>query len=170
MEYIQEKNLFKRIPKNKGFDEPNSFWYFIQTVGGIYFMHKHGFIHRDLKPENLLVDENNMIKICDFGWTCEIDFDTDSQGNVYAADRETFCGTLQYMAPEMMNKRAHGHQIDTWALGVLLYELVHGVEPFPCKSANQINIAHKQMKISFKKGCSNEYKDLVLKLLQYNPQ
>ena len=74
------------------------------------------------------------------------------------------------MAPEMMNKNPHGHKVDTWALGILLYELVHGVEPFAGKGLSQISSAQRQMKISFKKGCSNEYKDLVLKLLQYNPE
>ena len=143
MEYISEKNLFKRIPKNTGFDEHDTFWYWIQTVQGIYFMHKHRIIHRDLKPENLLVDKQNMIKICDFGWTCEIVADVDSDGQEVVEDRNTFCGTLAYMAPEMMHKRPHGHEVDIWALGILRYELVHGVEPFQGKGASQISSAQK---------------------------
>ena len=75
---------------------------------GIYFMHKHKIIHRDLKPENLLVDKNDMIKICDFGWTCEIDAERDSNGNEIVEERTTFCGTMAYMAPEMTNKQPHG--------------------------------------------------------------
>ena len=66
-----------------GLPEYEAFFYFIQTVAGIYFLHKNGFVHRDLKPENLLLAENSVIKICDFGWTFETDVETDSDGNVY---------------------------------------------------------------------------------------
>lgn len=62
-------------------------------MAGIYFLHTNGFIHRDLKPENLLVGDKNILKICDFGWCVQED------SNV---ERNTFCGTLEYMAPEMI--------------------------------------------------------------------
>ena len=75
MEYIPKDNLFNAIRKYRGYNEKKAFWYFIQTVVGVYFLHKNQFIHRDLKPENLLIDNENRIKICDFGWTCEIDFE-----------------------------------------------------------------------------------------------
>ena len=95
-------------------------------------MHKHGFIHRDLKPENLLIDEQLIVKICDFGWTVENSLERDSDNNYfYEGERQTYCGTLEYMAPEMIQQRSYDHSIDTWALGILLYELVHGQAPFP---------------------------------------
>ena len=62
-------------------------------MAGIYFLHKNGFIHRDLKPENLLVGDKNVLKICDFGWCVQEDA---------GETRNTFCGTLEYMAPEMI--------------------------------------------------------------------
>ena len=66
-------------------------------------MHKHGFIHRDLKPENLLIDEQLIVKICDFGWTVENSLERDSDNNYfYEGERQTYCGTLEYMAPEMI--------------------------------------------------------------------
>ncbi len=79
-------------------------------------------IHRDLKPENLLLDENGNIKICDFGWSAE--FSNQNQ------KRTTFCGTIDYMAPEMIQDKSHDHTLDIWCLGVLLYELLHGKAPF----------------------------------------
>lgn len=84
-------------------------------------MHKNGFIHRDIKPENLLIDQNNILKICDFGWCVE---QKDEE------QRNTFCGTLEYMAPEMITGIPHDHRLDIWCLGILLYELVHGHAPF----------------------------------------
>lgn len=128
-----------------------AFYYFIQTVAGIYFLHHNGFIHRDLKPENLLVSENQTVKICDFGWCVEEDADE---------QRNTFCGTLEYMAPEMINNQPHNHKIDVWSLGILLYELCHGKAPF---RGNQKKIGQEINKgeINFKRGLSMEYKDLV---------
>lgn len=166
MEYIPKDNLFNAIRKYRGYNEKKAFWYFIQTVVGVYFLHKNQFIHRDLKPENLLIDNDNRIKICDFGWTCEFDVETDSQGNEYEEERNTYCGTPAYMAPEMRNKRPHGHQIDTWALGILLYELVHGREPFVGQQQDIIN-KQKKMQIKFTDGLSENYEDLVRALLQY---
>lgn len=87
MEYIPKRNLFLQIPKRKGLNEDRAFWFFIQTVAGVYFLHKHGFIHRDLKPENLLIDDNHIIKICDFGWTVDNAIERDSEGYFYEGER-----------------------------------------------------------------------------------
>ena len=71
LEYVRQGNLFFIIRNRKKqslLNEDEAFYFFIQTVAGIYFLHQNGFIHRDLKPENLLVGEKNILKICDFGW------------------------------------------------------------------------------------------------------
>jgi serine/threonine protein kinase len=73
-----------------------------------------------MQPENLLLDDDLNIKLCDFGWAT-------SQINCM---RSTFCGTYEYMAPEMVLENRYDYRIDIWALGVLLYELVHGKAPF----------------------------------------
>lgn len=78
-------------------------------------------MHRDLKPENILVDENKKIKLCDFGWSAIY---KDSE------NRETVCGTCEYMAPEIFMKKRQTKMTDVWALGILLYELFHGYAPF----------------------------------------
>ena len=71
LEYVEQGNLFFIIRKKAKLTEDEAFYFFIQTVAGIYFLHKNGFIHRDLKPENLLVGSDNVLKICDFGWCVE---------------------------------------------------------------------------------------------------
>lgn len=87
-------------------------------------MHDLDIMHRDIKPENILLDHNLNVKICDLGWAAE-----DIKQN-----RKTFCGTYEYMAPEMVLERQYNYKIDIWALGILLYELTHGVAPFQAKS------------------------------------
>ena len=110
MEYVSKSNLFTLIQKERSFAEETAFYFFIQTLAGMYFLHKNGFIHRDLKPENLLVTENNVLKICDFGWTYESDLDENNEnGESETGERKTFCGTLEYMAPEMINRKHHNH-------------------------------------------------------------
>lgn len=121
LEYAQKGNLFYLIRSKKQLSEDEAFYFFIQTAAGIYFLHKNGFIHRDIKPENLLIGEDNILKICDFGWC--VQNDNESQ-------RNTFCGTLEYMAPEMIQNLPHNHTLDVWCLGILLFELVHGHAPF----------------------------------------
>ena len=96
MEYAAQGALFKIIREHSGFDERTAFYYFIQACSGIYFLHKNGFMHRDLKPENLLVSHSNTLKICDFGGSVE-----HASGDT-AAQRKTFLGTFEYMAPEMV--------------------------------------------------------------------
>ena len=160
LEYAEFDSLFALSKNYKYFSESTAFYYFIQALNAIYFLHLHSIIHRDLKPENLLIDENNVLKLCDFGWSV---FITNNK-------RTTFCGTVEYMAPEIIKKQKYDESIDIWSLGVLLYELVHSYSPFVSDDldARKIgyNIVEKDLK--FKEGVSEEYKDLIKKLLIKN--
>ena len=98
-----------------------------------------------------------MIKICDFGWCVQSDA---------SQQRSTFCGTLEYMAPEMLNNRSHNHTLDVWSLGILLFELCHGRAPFT-GTIHDIKEKINNGYIRFKPGLSDDYKDLVNKILKY---
>lgn len=120
MEYVNGGTLFNLIQKSSGMKEEKAFQLFIQVSASIQYLHHYNMIHRDIKPENVLVDKEGNVKICDFGWTVEIS----DKG------RSTFCGTYEYMAPEMVKEMPYDQHIDVWSLGVLLYELTHGYSPF----------------------------------------
>ena len=150
--------MFYLIRKEKFLSEDTAFYFFIQVCSGIYYLHKQGLIHRDIKPENILIKDGNIIKICDFGWCVQSD---------HMQQRNTFCGTLEYMAPEMIQNKNHNHTLDIWSLGILLYELVHGRAPFTGVHPREISDKIMRGQIRFKPGLSNEYKDLVNKILVY---
>jgi serine/threonine protein kinase len=138
MDYVNKGNLYQIIKMSHGLDEKRAFKYFIQVVAAVHFLHENNLIHRDLKPENLLIDNNSVVKLCDFGWCVEL-----KVGN-----RETFCGTFEYMAPELVKELPYDHGVDVWSLGVLLYELIHGYSPF--RANNDLNIENDDYTQIFK--------------------
>ncbi len=122
MEYAEKGTLFNLIQSTKGMSEERAFKYFIQVASAIEFLHKNNLMHRDLKPENCLIDSGDNIKLCDFGWTVECN-----------RNRVTFCGTYEYMAPEIIRELPYNNLIDSWSLGILLYEMIHTYSPFRVK-------------------------------------
>lgn len=162
MEYVPNGTLFKMIQKSKGLSEANAFEIFIQIASVLHFLHGNNFAHRDIKPENILIMKGNDVKLCDFGWCV----------NVSTGERATFCGTYEYMAPEIVNDEQYDLSIDIWSLGVLLYEMLHGYSPFkPSSYKNQKNATREifeniqKHKYKIEKDVSEECRDLIDKLL-----
>jgi serine/threonine protein kinase len=83
------------------------------------YLHQFNIIHRDLKPENILLCSNDVVKLSDFGWSVHT-----------TKTRKTFCGTIDYICPEIINKSAYDYKLDLWTIGVLAYELNCGHAPF----------------------------------------
>ena len=164
LEYANTGSLFHHIRKKKGFDEKNAFMYFIQVCNAIYFLHKNNLIHRDIKPENILLEDWKKVKLCDFGWCVEIS----------SKQRSTYCGTTEYMAPEIITSNNYDKSIDIWSLGILLYELIHGFSPFRATiqkyNDNEVINNIKKHEIKFHKNISNECKELIFSLLEKNSQ
>ena len=113
------------------------------------------------QPENLLLNENYDIKLCDFGWSTQ---------RAKHEKMRTFCGTYEYMAPELLQKKSYDYTVDIWGLGILLYELMHGYSPYRAKKIEEIydNIINKGIKFSSR--ISEEVKDLLVKILKINPK
>ena len=92
----------------------------------LYYLHSFGVAHRDLKPENILMGADGYIMLSDFGLS------------KMAVESNTFCGTPEYIAPEIITGQGHDHTADWWALGVLTYEMLTGVPPYYDKNRNMM--------------------------------
>ena len=161
MGYAKNGNLYQLITEMKtGFSEIKAFRYFIQVVNAVYFLHENQIIHRDIKPENLLICENDTIKLCDFGWAKQLTL----------KNRSSFCGTVEYMAPEIIESENYDYSVDIWSLGILLYELLMGHSPFKDKTTKNTIVNIKLHELKFDKEISEDCKDLINKLLEVNKE
>ena len=155
LEHAESGSLFQKLRENRCLSEEVARRYFSQVLAGMIYLHDRHVVHRDIKPENILLDRNDRVKICDFGWCVKGD-----------EPRSTFCGTLAYMAPEMIKGQPHSSEVDIWALGVLLYELLHGCSPF--EAARDMDKVQKivNCRIEFDEGISENAKDIIMKMVQ----
>lgn len=132
LEFADRGTLFEKLKRlgPKGLEENAAARHFKDTVSGIGYLHGINVAHRDLKPENILLyGAKEVAKIADFGWCVEITEE--------APERSTFCGTLDYLSPEMLMSEPHGTPVDLWALGVLLYEMLLAKAPFAHSSQKE---------------------------------
>ena len=137
----------------------------IQTIEIIKYLHSLNIIYRDIKPENLLLDKDYNIKLCDYGWATYI-----TPGKYLTV----YCGTPEYVSPEMLKKYPYNEKVDIWALGVLIFELVFGYAPFASNFNEDRYNNIKAGKINWPNDLNNnEYndiKDLIEKILKINPK
>ena len=166
LEYCAGGSLFDYVQAKKGLSEKESFVFFLQACLAVETLHRSRIVHRDIKPENLLLDKAKNLKLCDFG--CSFEFLKHTP-----AVRKTYCGTVDYMAPEFFQKVPHGMAADVWALGVLLFEMVHARPPFDADDeADKIEaiLDSDNQTFDFKAAISGDFKDLVQKLLTGEPR
>ena len=155
--------LYRILRKARKFDERTTAQILRETISALQYLHSFDppIIHRDLKPENLLLNENGRIYLADFGWS---NFKND--GDI----RKTFCGTPEYIAPEMLKKEGHDHRIDIWSIGVLMFELLAGYSPFSAKSNQDLYQNIRKLKIHWPADMPPLAKNLISKILKLDPK
>ncbi|KAF5839684.1 kinase-like domain-containing protein [Dunaliella salina] len=119
LEYVPGGDFFGFLQKVTALKEDHARFYAAQIILGLECLHARNIAFRDLKPENMLVDGEGYVKITDFGFTKVVN------GATY-----TFCGTPDYIAPEIILNKGHGPAVDYWSLGCMIYEMLHGLPPF----------------------------------------
>ena len=131
LEYCSGGELFFHLSRFRKFPEHVARFYAAELALAIEFLHGQGVIYRDMKPENVLLDSEGHVKLGDFGLAKDNIWDP-CQG------AKSICGTPEYMAPEVLNKVGHGHSVDWWGLGMILYEMLTGLPPWYTKDRQKL--------------------------------
>ena len=161
MPYASRGQLYTLLKKNVKLEQKMTAQFIRETISAVKYLHEHNIIHRDIKPENILLDQNYRVKLSDFGWSnfCNPD-----------EKRKTFCGTPEYLSPEMVMKLPHDYRVDIWSLGVLLFECLAGYPPFTGQNEIELFRNIKQLKIKWPIDFPPLAKNLVSKILKINPE
>ena len=164
MEYISNGNLYSFISCHPNNILPPETVTKItkELVSAVYYLHNMTppIIHRDIKPENILLDENNSIKLTDFGWSNYINL---------TEVRNTFCGTPLYLSPEMIIGNSHNENVDVWCIGVIIFELLVGRIPFAGRDKNTLLHNIIRGNISWGVKMDEDAVDLIKKILVVDP-
>ncbi|CAD8143598.1 unnamed protein product [Paramecium pentaurelia] len=163
LEYCAGGELFYHLRKLKKLNEQDAKYYFVEICIGMAYLHSQNIVYRDIKPENILLDLQGHLMLSDFGL---------SKPGMAAEDfAYSFCGSPEYMAPEMLMKTGHNYLVDCYCLGALLYELVSGLPPYYSHNTQEIynSILTETIQFPDYVQISNQLKDLILSLLEKDP-
>eukprot|EP00916_Digyalum_oweni_P002586 GHVL01004711.1.p1 GENE.GHVL01004711.1~~GHVL01004711.1.p1 ORF type:complete len:606 (+),score=72.05 GHVL01004711.1:2918-4735(+) len=153
LEYCPDGELYHFLNKQKCLSEGRTAFYLEQLMCALEYCHSKNVMHRDLKPENLLIGENHRIKLADFGWS------------VHSRERRmTLCGTMDYLAPEVIKKDAHSEYVDLWACGIMCYELLCGAPPFEERSPQNTYARIQKVDFKFPKHVSDAAMDFITRM------
>ncbi|KAL5475427.1 hypothetical protein EMCRGX_G025243 [Ephydatia muelleri] len=155
LEYVPGGELFTFLRTAHRFDNPTAVFFAAEIVMALDYLHSQDIVYRDLKPENILLSNAGHIKLTDFGFAKRL------------VSRRTFtlCGTPEYLAPEIIQGRGHGKEVDWWALGILIFEMLIGYPPFFDEHPFRIYEKILDSRIDFPRHLDPMAKDLIKKLL-----
>jgi len=160
LDYFQGGELFFHLKNKRRFSEEVARLYVGEIALALGHLHSLGVIYRDLKPENILLDDIGHVCLTDFGLSKDVDKDDKAH---------TFCGTPEYLAPEIVTGAGHDKAVDWWSLGILLYELTVGIPPFYSQNVNEMYNKIQHGVLRFPPFLSEPCKNLIVALLNRDP-
>eukprot|EP00002_Diphylleia_rotans_P007945 TRINITY_DN1759_c0_g1_i1.p1 TRINITY_DN1759_c0_g1~~TRINITY_DN1759_c0_g1_i1.p1 ORF type:complete len:397 (-),score=105.82 TRINITY_DN1759_c0_g1_i1:291-1481(-) len=165
MDFVNGGELFFHLKKENRFSEDRVRLYVAEIASAIDHLHNLDIVYRDLKPENILLDAQGHICITDFGLSKKLETSiTDDDGKTH-----TFCGTPEYLAPEVLQGVGHGKGVDWWSLGTLMYEMLTGLPPFYSQNVNVMYHKILNAELRFPAYVSPDAKNLIEGLLHRDP-
>jgi p70 ribosomal S6 kinase len=161
LEYLSGGELFTLLEREGVFLEDTASFYLGEITLALGHLHRNGIIYRDLKPENIMLNSKGHVVLTDFGLSKE---------SLYGdATTHTFCGTVEYMAPEILQKTGHGKSVDWWSLGTLAYDMLTGAPPFCAENRKRTIDKILRAKLAFPAYLTIDAKDLIKRLLKRHP-
>uniref|UniRef100_A0A3B5QTU3 Ribosomal protein S6 kinase n=1 Tax=Xiphophorus maculatus TaxID=8083 RepID=A0A3B5QTU3_XIPMA len=160
LEYLSGGELFMQLEREGIFMEDTACFYLAEISMALGHLHQKGIIYRDLKPENIMLNSQGHVKLTDFGLCKESIHD----GTV----THTFCGTIEYMAPEILLRSGHNRAVDWWSLGALMYDMLTGAPPFTGENRKKTIDKILKCKLSLPPYLTQEARDLLKRLLKRN--
>lgn len=157
LEYVPGGELFTYLRNVGRLENQHAAFYAAQISLIFEYLQSKNVVYRDLKPENLLIGEDGYLRLTDFGFAKVLE----GGGRTY-----TLCGTPEYLAPEILLNKGHGKPVDWWTLGILVYEMLVGIDPFSDEDPMAIYQKILKGKIKFPKDFDNDAKSIVKHLLE----
>ncbi|KAL4002734.1 Protein kinase domain family protein [Acanthocheilonema viteae] len=158
LEYLSGGELFMHLEREGLFMEDTAAFYLSEIVCSLEHLHRQGIIYRDLKPENILLDSRGHVKLTDFG-LCKEAIEGDQKTH-------TFCGTIEYMAPEILMRVGHNKAVDWWSLGALTFDMLTGGPPFTADNRKKTIDKILKGRLTLPSFLSMEARDLIKRLLK----
>ncbi|KAI0771347.1 AGC/Akt protein kinase [Irpex lacteus] len=159
--FVNGGELFHHLQREQRFDEERSRFYSAELLLALEHLHELDVVYRDLKPENILLDYTGHIALCDFG-LCKLNMKDSDTTN-------TFCGTPEYLAPEILAGQGYNKTIDWWTLGVLLYEMLSGLPPFYDENTDAMYQKILQQPLAFGEEIGSSARSILTGLLTRDP-
>ncbi len=160
MDYLTGGELFFHLKNDHRFPEERVRLYAAEIVLGLDHLHSQNIVYRDLKPENIILEASGHLRLTDFGL---------SKAIASGERATTFCGTPEYLAPEIILGDGHGKEVDWWSLGILIYEMIGGLPPFYTQNVSEMYELIKFKELQFSHRFSREAQQLIRGLLNRNP-